>query len=641
LRDGHVEDPPEFKRKIESMKQPVKIQHGPSNRVLEVDLTSGVCQVIEVSSQDRRMYLGGKGLGLKLIYERMPVGIDPLGEENILALMPGVLMGTGAPNSGRFAAVTKSPLTGIMASASCGGPFGMQLKKCGWDGLLVRGAASSPTLLVITPEGAELESAEELWGKDTVETQEMISEKRPGGALVIGPAGENRVRFANIVSAQRFLGRGGMGAVMGAKKLKGIVATNGFLKIRPVDAVQFDAMTKRARTYIKGMELTSEKYPNYGTNSNVNVCNAAEILPVNNFKDGHHELAFEVSGEVVAERHNIKHHTCKPCSILCGHKGTFEKKQLPVPEYETTGLLGTNLGIFDANRIAEWNWICTRMGMDTISAGGTLAWVMEATEKGLVSSDLKFGCADGISQALEDIAECRGFCAEIAQGSRSLAAKYGGSEFAMQVKGLELPAYDPRGAFGHGLGYAVANRGACHLSAFVAGLEVFFGLLNPYTIRAKAEWVKFFGAVSNGVNSLHTCMFASYAYMFESPLTKHTPRPILGFLMQYLPNLAIWLTDVGIMSGYWSAVTGIKVSTREFLEAGTRINTLERYMNTREGISRKDDTLPVRLLTEPRASDSEKHTVPIEKMLESYYKISGYDSNGVPTADTLKKLGIT
>jgi len=641
LRNGFVEEQPEIKRKLESMKQPIKVQHGPSNRVLEVDLTSGVCQVIKVSPQDRQMYLGGKGLGLKLIFERMPVGTDPLGEDNILALMPGVLMGTGAPCSGRFAAVTKSPLTGIMASASCGGPFGMQLKKCGWDGLLVRGAATNPTLLVITPEGAELESAEELWGKDTVETQELISAKKSGGALVIGPAGENLVRFASIVSAQRFLGRGGMGAVMGAKKLKGIVACNGSLKILPVDAVQFNATNKRARTYLKGMDLTSSKYPKYGTNANVNVCNAAETLPVNNFKDGRHELAYEVSGEVIAERHNIKPHTCKPCSILCGHKGTFGQKQLPVPEYETTGLLGTNLGIFDVNKIAEWNWICTRMGMDTISVGGTLAWVMEATEKGLVRSDLKFGCVDGISLVLQEIADCRNFGAEIALGSRSLAEKYGGTEFAMQVKGLELPAYDPRGAFGHGLGYAVANRGACHLSAFVAGLEIFFGLLNPFTIRAKAEWVRFFESVSNVVNSLCTCIFASYAYMFESPVTKHTPRPVLGLMMQYLPGLAISLTDVSIMSGHWSAVTGIKVTPSEFLEAGTRINTLERYMNTMEGVARKDDTLPARLLIESRVCDSEKRTVPVDKMLSRYYEISGYDSNGVPTVNTLKKLGIT
>ena len=235
---------------------------GSSNRILEIDLKSEQVKELQVTDNDRKLYLGGKGLGLKLLFERLAPGIDPLGEANYLAFMMGVLMGTGAPCSGRFAALTKSPLTGIMLASSCGGPFGMAYKTAGYDGLLIIGKSEKPIYLEIDSNGVKFQDAAHLWGKDTVETQQALSSDRKDGVLAIGPAGENRVRYANIASGHRFLGRGGMGAVMGAKNLKAIVAHGGTYRILPHDPDKFKAVCKKATQYIKANKHTGDLYRN-------------------------------------------------------------------------------------------------------------------------------------------------------------------------------------------------------------------------------------------------------------------------------------------------------------------------------------------------------------------------------------------
>jgi aldehyde:ferredoxin oxidoreductase len=612
---------------------------GTSNKVLEVDLSSKEFSIYHVTETERTMYLGGKGLGLKLLYDRMKPGINPLGEDNIIAFMPGVLAGTRAHCGGRLAAVSKSPLTGIMAFSSCGGPFAAQLKTAGWDGLLIKGKATQPTYLEITSTGVAFKDAKHLWGRDTFVTQNKLGGKK-AGTLIIGVAGENLVRYANIISGHRFLGRTGMGAIMGSKNLKAIVALGGEYKIIPKNQKLFDKAWKKAKKYLDSNYVTSVAYRKFGTSSGTNLMNRANGLPVNNFKSGNHQLASEVSGERMKEKHNTKYYTCKPCTIYCGKKGDFNGEVRIVPEYETVSLLGTNLGIFDSNQIAEWNHACGELGMDTISVGNTIGWLMEAAEKGLVKSDLKFGSAKGVSDTLKNIASGNGFGKEMGLGVRALSDKYGGKDFAMHVKGLEISGYDSRACFGQGLAYATANRGAHHLSAYVVGLEVILGLLNPYTTRAKAEFTKFFESLTCCINSLHACLFTMYAYPFETPVPKYTPKPILAFAMQNLPNIAIQLIDFSLYAKQWSAMTGEKISNRDFLKAGSRIHVLERYMNTREGISRKDDTLPPRLLNESRPGDPKKRTVPLEKMLDKYYKLRGYDENGIPKEKTLRGLGI-
>jgi len=612
---------------------------GTSNRVLEVDLSNKSSKIFEITEDDRKKYLGGKGLGLKLIYDRMESGTDPLGEDNIIVFMMGVLMGTSAPCSGRFDAATKSPLTGIMTSSSCGGPFGLQLKTAGFDGLLIKGKAKNPTYLEIDENGVEFKDAKNIWGLEGSAAQDKITEKR-NGALVIGPAGENLVRYANIMSGHRFLGRGGMGAVFGSKNLKAVVAKGGAYKILPANPEKYAKVRKRALKYINRNTTTSVDYRNYGTPGYTGLLRDAGAVPVNNFQYGSHKDVMNISGQAMHEKHNAKHSTCKPCSILCGKKGEFEGKTLSVPEYETVTLMGSNLGIFDTDRIGEWNKICSEMGLDTISAGGTLAWVMEAGEKGLIDTKLKFGSTKGITEALEDIGHGRGFGKEMGMGTRWLSDKYGGKDFALNVKGLELAGYDPRGSFGQGLGYAVANRGGCHLSGYLASFEIYFKLLSPRTKLAKPTFVKFLEDLASIVNSLHICQFTMYSFMLESPLVKYLPRPVLFITMQLLPAVAVQVPDVSLYMGLWSSITGKKMGWFELKKCGERVHLLERYMNTREGISRKDDTLPPRLLKEGRLDDPKNLTVPVEEMLDGYYRLRGYDKNGIPKDKKLKKMGI-
>lgn len=614
---------------------------GAVNRVLEVNLSTGRVARFEVSKEERRRYLGGKGLGLKLLNDRMVPGVDPLGEANYLAFMMGVLMGTGAPCTGRFSAVTKSPLTGIMVHSSCGGPFGMALKTAGFGGLLVTGSAAHPVVLTIDADDARIEDGRAVWGLDTRETQGRLNPDGKAGVLAIGPAGEHQVRIANVASGHRFLGRGGIGAVMGAKKLKAIVARGKTFRILPARLRAFDRAKKKAGTYIQANPVTSQAYRNWGTSSHVRWCNASGILPVHNFRDGSHPLAERVSGEAMAERYGARPSTCKPCSILCGHKGRFPDGSMhQIPEYESVGLLGPNLGLFDPDLVADLNERCGLLGLDTISAGGVLSWCMEAGEKGLIETSLKFGAAAGIPQALDDMAHRRGFGDEMADGTRTLSNRYGGRDFAIQVKGLELPAYDPRGAWGQGLGYAVANRGGCHLSAATFVLETHFGFLTPYSTRAKAHFVKFFEDLYAAVNSLHTCQFTAYAYMLESPVVKFSPKWLLRLIMRYLPMTAIQLMDVGIYANLWESVTGHSLSQRQMLEAGERIHVLERSMNCAEGITRSDDTLPQRFLTKGRGCDAHGRTVPIEPLVDAYYRLRGYDANGIPTPTTRRRLAI-
>ena len=613
---------------------------GPSNKVLEVDLTGKKYTVYQVTDEERKLYLGGKGLGLKLIYDRMPAKVDPLGKENIIAFTPGVLMGTGAPCSGRFSAVTKSPLTGIMDHASCGGPFGMSLKTAGWDGLLIKGKSETPVYLVVTSSGVEFKDASALWGKDAYETQNLLGKDKNAGAAVIGPAGENKVLFANIVSGKRFLGRGGMGAVMGSKNLKAIYAIGGVYKIAAKDKEKFEKIKKLATKRINANAVTSNALRRFGTNNLVNYTNLAGIMPVRNFTEGSSDNAYKLTGEYYSENFNTRHHTCKPCTILCGKQGTFNGKQLSVPEYETVGVMGSNLEIFDPVKIAEWNDLCGRYGMDTISMGGTLAWVMEAGEKGMIKTDLKFGSPEGVAQAIEDTAYGNGFGQEMGQGSRALSKKYGGEDFAIHVKGMEMAAYDPRGSYGLGLNYAVANRGACHLSSTVMAQENFVHVLDPYTTTGKHVWVKFFEDFYCAMNSLHTCTFTSFAYILENPLTKYNGLFYLKMVMGYLYPVATKIADISIYHKFWSAITGQKMSRSEFLKAGERIHVLERYMNTREGITIKDDTLPRRFLKEGRKNDPKGRVVPLEEMRKKYYHIRSYDDNGKPTTKIMKKLAI-
>ncbi len=616
---------------------------GSTNKLLTINVSQQSWEVKRIEEKNRTSYLGGKGLGLKIYYDTLRdhlADIDPLGKENPLIFMAGVFTGTGAVCSARFAGVTKSPLTGIMITSSCGGPFGGALRTAGYDGLLISGKSDSPLYVEITSGNVMFHDAQKIWGMDTEETQKAAGLSKWDGELVIGPAGENGVLYANIKSGHRFLGRGGMGAVMGSKNLKAVVVRGHAYKVRPAAKQMFHKVRSRASRFIAKNEF-SDKYRSFGTAYNVLPGIKAGYVPVRNFKYRTDDRFKLLSGEAMAEKYGTSSSSCIPCSIQCGHKGTFPDGTVKqIPEYETTGLWGPNIDNYDSDKIGEWNLLMNRLGLDTISTGGTVSWAMEAGERGLRKTELRFGRTDNIAGIIDDIAYRRGEGAELALGSRTLSSRYGGKDFAIQVKGLEMAAYDPRGAWGQGLSYAVANRGACHLSAFPVALEVLFRFLDPYTTKAKAFWVDFFENFYAALNSLQTCQFTSFAYLLEPFPVRIFPGFLLKRAMQYLPSIAVRFLNFGVLNKTWESITGIKLSQKDFLRAGRRIHLLERYMNTQMGISQKDDTLPGRFLTEKDTNHPVNKTVSLKPMLETYYKRKGYDEHGRPGKKDLKALGI-
>ncbi len=618
----------------------MKIETAYTKRVIIINLTDESFEIKKIPSDWIKDYIGGKGLALKYFYELSSYKAEPFSEDNIIVIFTGPFSGTGAPNSGRFSALTRSPLTNILVHSSCGGDFGTALKETGFDGLIIKGRLNDWKTIKIDEDKIEFSDATYMLGKGTKQTQEMLNLNSKNGSLTIGPAGENRVLYANVRSADRFFGRGGIGAVFGDKKIKAIIAKGGKYKIKPDNEKEFIKYKGTANKMLISNSFTGYYYRNFGTNSNILLNNKGKILPVRNFTRGSHEKAEFISGEKIKENHTTGFSTCKPCTILCGHKGKFNNRELHVPEYETTALFGSNLEIFDPVFIAEVNELCNDLGLDTISTAGTIAYIMEAGEKGLIKTDLKFGEKEGIKQFIEDIAYKRGFGVDASQGTKRLSQKYGGVSFSMNVKGLEIPAYDPRGSIGQGLSYAVANRGGCHISASIFPLEVYFKLMNPHKTKGKPEFVIYFENLYAAINSLHTCLFTAFGYIFEAFLTKITPKIILSFLMRNLPKFTLNLIDISMYAKLLSSITGISISPRQLLKTGERIIVLERYINTKMGISAKDDTLPERFLNEGRDDDYRKRVVPLSGMIKKYYKYRGYDNNGIPTEKLLKKSGI-
>jgi aldehyde:ferredoxin oxidoreductase len=618
----------------------MKIKKAFTKRVLIINLTDERFNTHKIPQDWIKDYIGGKGLALRYFQEFSSYQAEPFSEENIIAIFTGAFSGTGAPNSGRFSALTKSPLTNILVHSSCGGNFGIALKETGFDGIIIKGRLKNWKIIKIDENSVEFLDATHLLGKGTKESQNILNLNSKEGLLTIGPAGENKVLYANVRSDDRFFGRGGIGAVFGDKKIKAIIAKGGKYKIKPHDEKKFNRYKKTANKMLISNSFTGYYYRNFGTNSNILLNNRGKILPVRNFTRGSHKKAELISGEKIKKNHTTGFSTCKPCTILCGHKGNFNNKELHVPEYETTALFGSNLEIFDPVFIAEVNELCNNLGLDTISTAVTIGYIMEAGEKGLIKTILKFGNKEGIKQFIEDIAYKKGLGLDASQGTKRLSQKYGGISFSMNVKGLEIPAYDPRGSIGQGLSYAVANRGGCHISASIFPLEVYFKLMNPYKTKGKPEFVIYFENLYTVINSLHTCLFTAFGYIFEAFLTKITPKIILSFLMKNLPKLTLNLIDISIYTKLYSAITGIPISSRQLLKAGERIIVLERYVNTKMGINAKDDTLPERFLKEAREDDSQKRVVPLSEMVKRYYEYRGYNSDGIPKEELLKKLKI-
>ena len=612
-----------------------------NNLVLDVDLSTGKIGTIEISNLERRQYLGGKGLATKLLYDHIEPGIDPLSPENILVMMTGPTAGTPSPAGGRFTAMCKSPLTGIFASSYVGGKFGISLKKSGYDGIMIRGKSEKKVYIRVENGEVSINDASELWGLDTRDIQE--TRKQEGDWVVIGPAGENLVRFAVIASDKRVAGRCGMGAVMGSKNLKGIVA-RGDRKIKVADPDRFKKALKIAQKKVLANDNTGRRLRELGTPQNVRTYGTTAIMPVRNFSKAKFDGLENISAEKIRDDHKVKNHGCPGCPIKCGRIGKFNDRELVSPEYETIALFGSNLMMGDLNGIAVWNDRLNRLGLDSISTGGVIGFVMELTEKGMLKSDLKFGDSGKIEKTLEDIAYRRDLGNEMAEGVRRLSQKYGGEDFACHVKGLEMAGYDPRGCTGQGLGYATANCGATHLSGSTHAMETdplsegADAYLSPHGTKAKAHFVVFLQDLMEVTNSAIFCLQTQFPFLEENFAYKYTPAPILRFIMRNMPAIATATTDLSDYCGLLSGVLGYKISRKELYNIGERVFNLERLMNCREGISRKDDTLPRRILEDV----GEKGWAPIEldKMLKKYYKLRGWDEDGRPGEMVLNRLDI-
>ena len=617
---------------------------GTSNRYLDINMTDQTWRVYEASQDDLKNFLGGKGMGIKIYYDRLKdklEKVDPLGPDNLLIFANGVLLTTGAPCSARFEVITKSPLTGYMVGSSCGGPFGEACKTAGWDGVIISGKAPYPMVVRFSDNEVVFEEAGELWGLGIHKTNEMLKLTPKEGAAVIGQAGENEVPYANICSGHRYAGRGGVGAVMGSKNLKAIVARGKEYRCVPVDREKFEKTVTKAKAHIIRSEFTKHLKA-YGTNMNTRKGIDTGFSPVRNFKDRFNPRTEEVTGEVMAKKYKVRHSTCRYCSVLCGHKGMYpDGKMHQIPEYETAGMFSSNIENYDTDKLAVWNDIMNDVGIDTISAGGTIAWAMEAGEKGLRKTELSFENHDNIARILEDIAYRRGEGVELALGAKWLSEKYGGKEFAIHTKGLELAAYDPRGCWGHGLSYAVHNKGGCHLGSYLVSFEIIAGYIPPLTSLGKASWVVFCEDVFCAINSLQSCMFTAYGIMSEPVIPKYVPLPLMQMSTILFPDLSQALMDWSVYSDFFSSITGIPMSKWQFRKAGERINKLERYMNVRMGQKPVEDTLPDRFTKEEVTKFPVKSVVPIDRMVRQYYRRRKYNPRTAgPSVEDLQKLGV-
>jgi aldehyde:ferredoxin oxidoreductase len=600
---------------------------GICGKLLEIDLSSGKTKSTMISDEMIKKYLGGRGLGARLLFDLLPAKTDPLSPENVLMFLTGPLTGSMVTGSSKFVVVTKSPLTQGWCDSYSSGRIAVELKKAGYDGMVIRGKSNHPCYLRIDNSGVEIREASLLWGRDSFETERTLKQMEGNssiGVSSIGPAGERLVKFACINSDfYRQAGRGGVGAVMGSKRLKAIVVKGN---------KRMDLHNRK-----KLIELNRENYQRalrsqvaqarmkYGTPLTLNVTHAGGILPTKNFQFGTWEKALEKIDSVGVYKSVKSHKACISCFVHCSlvteaSEGKYKGVTLEGPEYETLGMFGSNQLIDDLPAIMQANILCDKLGMDTISAGNVIGFVMECFEKELISPgqtgglEIRFGDSEASLAAIERMAMREGFGDIMAEGVRATANYIGhGSErFAMHVKGMEFPAYEPRGAFGSGLSYAVSPRGACHRRAWPPAKEILGGY-PPYTIEGKAAMIKELYDENCVLHSLLVC---------DMPA-------------KFIP---LSLDDY---SQYLHAASGELVSKEDLLKIAERIETLIRMFNNREGFTRKDDTLPYRTLNEPLPDGPAKGQRigegNLNKMIDEYYALRGWDASGIPTEETLKK----
>jgi aldehyde:ferredoxin oxidoreductase len=604
---------------------------GYMGRFLRVDLTTRRIADETIPEATLRAYIGGSGLGARLLFDETTRTTDPLGPENRLLFLTGPLTGTTIPTSGRHAVVAKSPL-GIWGEADCGGTFGYELKRAGIDGIIFEGQADHPVYLLIADGTASLENARDMWGRDTFETQDILR-ARHGDRLVvtcIGPGGERLAPIAAILNDGRNArpaARGGLGAVMGSKRLKAIAVTG---TRRPV-VVHDDKLRPLVKQMAFHIKEKTQSFRDYGTAGGVLTSAAIGDMPIQNWRRGTWREGIEkLSGQAMAETILTGRYFCKACTIGCGREievkdGPYAGVKGAGPEYETLAGLGSMCLVDDLKAVSKANELCNRYGIDTMSTGAVIAFAIEAFERGLLRPsdvdglDLSWGNAATVIALVEKIGKREGIGDLLANGVRFMAKKLGGEayKFALEVKGLELGYHDPRSLSSLAPAYATYSRGACHRS------------YSHYLER-------------NPLPELG----------FEKPLDRHATerKGIAAAVMQDYGGLynSLKLCQF-IMRGVTvqevvdclNHVTGWDMDIAEFMRSGERASNLKRLYNIRLGMSRKDDTLPYRILNEALPDGGAANYLPnLDAMLDEHYEYRGWTQDGVPTRARLEALGL-
>ncbi|HNS01938.1 MAG TPA: aldehyde ferredoxin oxidoreductase family protein [Anaerolineae bacterium] len=602
---------------------------GYNNRVAHINLTTGDVSYDTLNEEDVRKYIGARGLGVKYVLDNGPE-VEPFSPDNLMCVMTGPLTGTEVKMSGRLAVVTKSPLTGTVTDSHMGGWTAAKLKWAGFDGLLIKGKAESPVYLYVENTEVSIHDASAYWGMDTDDAIKALQNDRGAdcSVMAIGPAGENLVRFGNIMNEnERASGRGGTGAVAGSKNLKAIVIKGDKRdQPKPADRVAFKEADKKALASIMNPNVVTAPRKGglsvYGTNVLMNIVNTVGALPAKNSQSTSFFNAELVSGEYVKENILVNDPTCHACPVACKKEYEVTDGKWKVKgeswEYESGWALGPNCFTGDTEAVGYMIIQCNRLGMDTIEMGNVLSMTMEATEKGLLNGNgLAWADVDRMSELIDRIAQRQDdFAWQLGEGTYRAAVAFGDPDMAMTVKGQAIPAYDPRGIKGMGIAYATSNRGACHLRAYTPAAEIVGNVLGPAEVVDRLAWegkgklTVIFQNVHTMTDCLDVCKFSTFAESLDN------------FAEQF------------------SAFTGAPTTVADLLKAGERVWNLERYFNNLAGIGEGSDYLPKRFTTEPAdGQGSEGSVVEIDLMLKEYYAERGW-VNGVVPESKLRELEI-
>lgn len=607
---------------------------GYCGKILRVNLSDGRVWNQSLDENFYRKYIGGSGIGAKLLYDMTDGNTNPMGPENPLIFMTGPFAGTMVPTSGRHQIIAKSPLTGIYGEGDAGGTWGAELKACGYDGIVVEGRSSKPVYIMVRENEARILDAEVLWGRDTFTTDRLLKEKHGDRITVscIGPAGERKIKLAAIMhdgSHARAVGRTGLGAVMGSKRLKAVAVCGG-LKV-PIADIQ--GLKQSVGEIVPTIVKKTAGMKELGTASGTVGAERIGDFPLKNWSGSVWERVENISGERMRETILTGRYFCRNCVIGCGREIKIEEGPYAMegagPEYETLGMLGGACLVDDLEAISYGGDLCNRYGLDTISTGSAIAFAMELYERGIINDNdtgglkLEWGSAEAMIEMIRKIANKEGLGEVLGDGVKQAAQHIGGNaaDYAIHSKGLEFPAHDPRAFNSIALSYATSNRGACHLQ----GASYFFEKTAVMPELGIAEPKDRFRTEDQGafqrncqdlmciMDSLKICKFTLYGGL----RTTH--------IREWLKNVVGWDMDLA-----------------ELMDAGERIFNLKRMYNVKCGITRRDDTVPERILKQPRDKGGAKGNLPpFEKMLDEYYAARGWDRNGKPLKDTIDRLGLS